>query len=115
MTPGHSLGRWVGPYGRFVGEDDWNTAVLGQNRFNMNPNPSPPAVLHSPGFSHHNLAWSPFHTTRIAVASSANYGIIGNGRLHIASVFSNPSGVPDLKLEKLYVRVLRPFSLVKLK
>ena len=80
----------------------------------MNPNPSAPAVLHSPGFAHYNLAWSPFHTTRIAVASSANYGIVGNGRLHIASAFLNPSGVPNVKLEKLYVRVLHPFPSVKL-
>ncbi|KAI9440565.1 WD40-repeat-containing domain protein [Lactarius indigo] len=43
-----------------------------------------------------------FHTTRIAVASSANYGIVGNGRLHLASVFLNPSGVPDIKLDKFY-------------
>jgi peroxin-7 len=80
----------------------------------MNLNPSAPAVLHSPGFSHYNVAWSPFHTTRIAVASSANYGIVGNGRLHIASVFMNPSGAPNVKLEKLYVRVLHPFLSVKL-
>jgi hypothetical protein len=65
-------------------------------------------------FSHYNLAWSPFHTTRIAVASSANYGIGGNGRLHVASVFVNPSGVPIVQLEKLYVRVLHPFSSVML-
>lgn len=80
----------------------------------MNPNPTAPAVLHSPGFAHYNLAWSPFHTTRIAVASSANYGIVGNGRLHLASAFLNPSGVPDIKLDKLYVRVLHPFPSVKL-
>ncbi|KAH9004735.1 WD40-repeat-containing domain protein [Lactarius hatsudake] len=68
----------------------------------MNPNSIAPAVLHAPGFAHYNLAWSPFHTTRIAVASSANYGIVGNGRLHLASVFLNPSGAPDIKLDKFY-------------
>jgi peroxin-7 len=62
-----------------------------------------PAVLHTPGFAHSNIAWSPFHTTRIAVASSANYGIIGNGRLHVASTLPGPSGVGGVRLDKLSV------------
>ncbi len=57
-------------------------------------------VLHTPGFAHSNVAWSPFHTTRIAIASSANYGIIGNGRLFIASILPSSSGVADIKLDK---------------
>jgi peroxin-7 len=49
--------------------------------------PRPPtAVLHTPGFAHYALSWSPFHTTRLALASSANFGLVGNGRLHIVSV-----------------------------
>ncbi|KAI9454435.1 WD40 repeat-like protein [Russula earlei] len=64
--------------------------------------PNTPAVLHTPGFSQSNVAWSPFHTTRIAVASSANYGIIGNGRLYVASTLSSPSGTPGVKLDKFY-------------
>lgn len=60
-----------------------------------------PAVLHTPGFSQYNVAWSPFHTNRIAVASSANYGIVGNGRLHITSALSSPSGIAGIKLDKL--------------
>ena len=66
-------------------------------------NQSAPAVLHTPGFAHSNVAWSPFHITRIAIASSANYGIIGNGRLHIASTLSSPSGTAGIKLDKLSV------------
>ena len=62
-----------------------------------------PAVLHTPGFAHSNVAWSPFHTTRIAVASSANYGIIGNGRLYVASTLPGPSGVRGIKLDQLSV------------
>ena len=66
-------------------------------------NQSTPAVLHTPGFAHSNVAWSPFHTNRIAIASSANYGIIGNGRLYIASASSGLSGVAGVKLDKLSV------------
>ena len=62
-----------------------------------------PAALHTPGFAHSNVAWSPFHTTRIAVTSSANYGIIGNGRLNVASTLSSPSGTAGIKLDKLSV------------
>jgi len=65
-------------------------------------NPNTPAVFHTPGFAHTNVSWSPFHTTRIAVASSANYGIIGNGHLYIASTLTNPSGVAGIKLDKFY-------------
>jgi peroxin-7 len=67
----------------------------------MNPNPSTPAVLHTPAFAQSNVAWSPFHTTRVAVATSANYGIVGNGRLYIASTLSGPSGMSSVKLDKL--------------
>ncbi|KAK0214808.1 WD40-repeat-containing domain protein [Armillaria fumosa] len=45
----------------------------------------PPAVLQTPGFAHYSLAWSPFHNTRLALASSANFGLVGNGRLHITN------------------------------
>ena len=66
-------------------------------------NQSAPAVLHTPGFAHSNISWSPFHNTRIAVASSANYGIIGNGRLFIASASSGPSGAAGVRPDKLSV------------
>ncbi|KAG8935688.1 peroxisomal targeting signal 2 receptor [Tulasnella sp. 418] len=46
----------------------------------------PQTVLKTPGFSHWGVAWSPFHPGRIALASSANYGLVGNGRLHLAGV-----------------------------
>jgi peroxin-7 len=66
---------------------------------------APSTVLHTPGFAHSNVAWSPLHTTRIAIASSANYGIIGNGRLNIASTLSSPSGTAGIKLDKLSVQL----------
>ncbi|KAI0675812.1 WD40 repeat-like protein [Trametes maxima] len=65
-------------------------------------NRPPPAVLHTPGFPHYGLAWSPFHSNRIALASSANYGLVGNGRLHLASLGPGPGGVPALTLDKFY-------------
>ncbi|KAF5379287.1 hypothetical protein D9757_007608 [Collybiopsis confluens] len=60
---------------------------------------NPPAVLQTPGFAHYSLAWSPFYNTRLALASSANFGLVGNGRLHIVSLVPGPAG-PTLKLDK---------------
>lgn len=54
------------------------------------------AVVQTPGFAHYALAWSPFHPTRLALASSANFGLVGNGRLHLTTVgpgLGNGSGV----------------------
>ncbi|KAJ7917507.1 WD40 repeat-like protein [Mycena leptocephala] len=63
----------------------------------MNGPRPPPAVLHTP-------AWSPFHTTRLALASSANFGLVGNGRLHLASVAPGPApGALALNLDKQWV------------
>lgn len=52
----------------------------------------PSSALHTPGFAHFSVAWSPFHSNRLAVASAANFGLIGNGRLHLASL--SPGGAP---------------------
>ncbi|KAG6868736.1 hypothetical protein C0993_011315 [Termitomyces sp. T159_Od127] len=65
----------------------------------MNP---PPNVLQTPGFAHYSLAWSPFHSNRIALASSANFGLVGNGRLHLVSLAPGPAGLPLPKLDKFY-------------
>ncbi|KAJ7576999.1 armadillo-type protein [Mycena floridula] len=59
----------------------------------------PPSILQTPGFSHFSLAWSPFHESRIALASSANFGLVGNGRLHIVSRIPGP---PGLNLDKFF-------------
>ncbi|KAJ6619878.1 hypothetical protein B0H10DRAFT_2023822, partial [Mycena sp. CBHHK59/15] len=68
----------------------------------MNGPRPPPAVLHTPGFAHFSVAWSPFHTTRLALASSANFGLVGNGRLHLTSVNPGPGGALALNLDKQY-------------
>ena len=65
----------------------------------MNPQQQP-GTLHTPGFAHYSVAWSPFHTTRIALASSANFGLVGNGRLHLVSVNPIPGSLPRLQLDK---------------
>lgn len=67
---------------------------------------NPPSVLQTPGFAHYSLAWSPFYNTRLALASSANFGLVGNGRLHIVSLVPGPGGLTTLKLDKLYVHSL---------
>ncbi|KAK5003476.1 peroxisomal targeting signal 2 receptor, partial [Cryomyces antarcticus] len=35
------------------------------------------------GFNGYNVKYSPFFDSRIAVAASANFGLVGNGRLYI--------------------------------
>lgn len=65
----------------------------------MNP-ASQPGGLQTPGFSHYSVAWSPFHTTRLALASAANFGLVGNGRLHIVSINPGPGGPPRLNIDK---------------
>ncbi|KAF8916027.1 WD40 repeat-like protein [Mucidula mucida] len=64
----------------------------------------PPALLQTPGFAHYSLAWSPFHNARIALASSANFGLVGNGRLHIVSLGppQAPGGPPTLNCDKYF-------------
>ena len=56
------------------------------------------STLQTPGFAHYSIAWSPFIPNRLAVASSANYGLVGNGRLHV--IHLDQSG---LRVEKSYV------------
>ncbi|KAK7061067.1 peroxisomal targeting signal 2 receptor [Paramarasmius palmivorus] len=65
-------------------------------------NKPPPAVLQTPGFAHYSLAWSPFHNNRLALASSANFGLVGNGRLHIVSLVPGPGGLPTIQLDKSF-------------
>ena len=37
------------------------------------------------GFAGYSCAYSPFYPNRLAIASAANFGLVGNGRLHILS------------------------------
>lgn len=43
------------------------------------------------GFAHHGLKFSPFFDNRFAVASGANFGLIGNGRVHLMTL--GPQGL----------------------
>jgi peroxin-7 len=63
----------------------------------MEPLRPPLPTITTPGFAHYALAWSPFHTQRLAVASAANFGLVGNGRLHLTSTTPGP---PGLTLDK---------------
>lgn len=49
------------------------------------------------GFNPYAVKYSPYYDSRIAVASSANYGIVGNGRLY--SLGLTAQGV---QVEKVY-------------
>ena len=65
--------------------------------------PPPPSTLQTPGFAHYGLAWSPFFANRLAVASAANFGLLGNGRLHILSLAPQANlPLPTVNLEKQY-------------
>ncbi|KAG2011828.1 peroxin 7 [Coprinopsis cinerea AmutBmut pab1-1] len=68
----------------------------------MNPPPMNPSTVQTPGFAHYAVAWSPFHTNRVALASAANFGLVGNGRLHLVSANPGPSGLPILGIDKFY-------------
>lgn len=41
------------------------------------------------GFNGYALKYSPFFDSRLAVASAANFGLVGNGRLYILNLESN--------------------------
>ena len=59
-------------------------------------------TLYTPGFAHFSVSWSPFHNNRLAVASAANYGLVGNGRLHLVSLVPGSGPLPSMKLERQY-------------
>ncbi len=58
------------------------------------------SVVQTPGFAHYAIGWSPFHPTRLALASAANFGLVGNGRLHLVSLTPTPDGLPKLQIDK---------------
>lgn len=56
------------------------------------PRPVPPYLrLRTPGFAHHGLKFSPYFDGRAAIASGANFGLVGNGRVHV--VQTTPAGL----------------------
>ncbi|KAM0749288.1 WD40 repeat-like protein [Meredithblackwellia eburnea MCA 4105] len=59
--------------------------------------PPPPAQLsrrcRTDGFAAYSVAYSPFFPNKLAVAGSANFGLVGNGRLNIIGVGPSAMGV----------------------
>ena len=47
------------------------------------------------GFQGYAVKYSPFFDNRIAVAASANFGLVGNGRLYVLEL--TPQGIQPLK------------------
>ena len=42
--------------------------------------------IRTDGYANYSLAYSPFFQQTLAVASAANFGLVGNGRLHLCNV-----------------------------
>ena len=51
-----------------------------------------PAAVHDLQFAGQGLSFSPYEPGRLAVATAANFGIVGNGRLVVVLVVSAPGG-----------------------
>ncbi len=51
------------------------------------------------GFNPYAVKYSPYYDSRIAVASAANFGIVGNGRLYSLGLTAQ-----GIQVEKAYVR-----------
>ena len=59
---------------------------------------APPSIrCRTEGFAGYAVKFSPFYADRLAVASAQNFGLVGNGRLHLLS--QNPAS--GLQVDKL--------------
>jgi peroxin-7 len=47
------------------------------------------------GYNGYSVKYSPFFDSRIAVAASANFGLVGNGRLYILALTPEGQIVPE--------------------
>ena len=47
------------------------------------------------GFCGYAVKYSPFFDSRIAVAASANFGLVGNGRLYVLGLTGDGAVVPE--------------------
>jgi len=54
------------------------------------------------GMNGYAVKYSPFFDDRIAIATSANFGLVGNGRLYICRMGTN-----GIQAEKWYVPLVR--------
>lgn len=50
--------------------------------------------IRTEGFAGYAVAYSPFFPATLAVASSANFGLVGNGRLHVCNLGAGPARIP---------------------
>ena len=57
------------------------------------------------GFNGYAVKYSPFFDSRIAVAASANFGLVGNGRLYILGLTAG-----GIQAEKWFVLSYSPLS-----
>lgn len=83
-----------------------------QHHYQQSPHQRPFLQCRTEPWAGYSVAWSPFYQERLAVASSANFGLVGNGRLHLMSnrgppLPSAPSQLPQqaspLQLDAQYV------------
>ena len=51
------------------------------------------------GFNGYAVQYSPFFDNRLAVASSANFGLVGNGRLHVLRITDQGQIQPEMELD----------------
>ena len=47
------------------------------------------------GFCGYSVKYSPFFDSRIAVAASANFGLVGNGRVYVLGLAGDGAVVPE--------------------
>ncbi|WVW81269.1 hypothetical protein I302_103260 [Kwoniella bestiolae CBS 10118] len=68
----------------------------------MNPSHPPPPYLRTKTqrFSHNNLSFSPYLEHRFALASGSNFGLVGNGRVHIIDI--DPGSQGGLRLVRYF-------------
>ena len=60
------------------------------------------------GFNGYAVKYSPYFDSRIAVATSANFGLVGNGRLYILGL--TPQGVVAEKWYSRLISQIRSFG-----
>ncbi len=59
------------------------------------------------GFNPYAVKYSPYFDSRIAVASSANFGIVGNGRLFVLGLTAAGPQVEKMQVPLFLPRTLR--------
>ncbi|KAL9939574.1 hypothetical protein V8E36_001391 [Tilletia maclaganii] len=64
---------------------------------------APVSRIRTPGFAGYNVRWSPFFEHKLAIASAANYGLIGNGRLHVVQLGPGQAGdLPGMQVSNMF-------------